>query len=188
VKTGSRRTDFAGLLLHSCAKVRTCSGSHAARRRGAGDIVDPRALKHPQSWSAGPGDCRLGLLGLDDSPAPRRRAALRAGARATLSATGAGEDRGNPFFAIQFSRRCRGRALAYTRTRQPGSGLGAHPAKLHDNVVIYDRKAQALARHHQETVQQLACLGNVAEIATLALVHGKSAGNPHGAMGGCPTG
>jgi PAS domain S-box-containing protein len=93
---------------------------------------------------------------------------------------------GNPFFAIQF----------LTALAEEGL-LGFNPAATTwtwdlarirakgytENVVdLMIGKLRRLPDTTQETVQQLACLGNVAEIATLALVHGKSEEEIHTAL------
>jgi PAS domain S-box-containing protein len=85
---------------------------------------------------------------------------------------------GNPFFAIQF----------FTALAEEGL-LAFEPVALAwqwdmsrvraksytDNVVdLMAGKLQRLSAVTQEALKQLACLGNVAEIATLALVHGKT--------------
>jgi PAS domain S-box-containing protein len=85
---------------------------------------------------------------------------------------------GNPFFAIQF----------FTALAEEGL-LALDPVVLAwqwdmsrvraksytDNVVdLMAGKLKRLSAITQEALKQLACLGNVAEIATLALVHGKT--------------
>src|SRR6266851_870146 len=93
---------------------------------------------------------------------------------------------GNPFFAIQFfTALAEEGLLAY----DPDAAawiwdLARIRAKGYtDNVVdLMIGKLKRLPGTTQETVQQLACLGNVAEIATLALVHGKSEGEIHTAL------
>jgi PAS domain S-box-containing protein len=93
---------------------------------------------------------------------------------------------GNPFFAIQFfTALAEEGLLAY----DPDAAawiwdLARIRAKGYtDNVVdLMIGKLKRLPDTTQETVQQLACLGNVAEIATLALVHGKSEGEIHTAL------
>ena len=52
-----------------------------------------------------------------------------------------------------------------------------------DNVVdLMARKIKRLSATTQEALKQLACLGNVAEIATLTLVHGGKEGTVHEAL------
>ena len=46
----------------------------------------------------------------------------------------------------------------------------------------HGRQAKAIPRHTQEALKQLACLGNVAEIATLSLVHGETEETMHAAL------
>jgi predicted ATPase/signal transduction histidine kinase len=93
---------------------------------------------------------------------------------------------GNPFFAIQFLT-----ALAEERLLVFDSGaaawswdLGRIRAKGYtDNVVdLMARKLSRLPHITQEALGRLACLGNVAEIATLALVQGQSEEQIHMAL------
>jgi signal transduction histidine kinase len=94
---------------------------------------------------------------------------------------------GNPFFAIQF----------FTALADEGL-LGFDPvapawqwdmdrirAKSYtDNVVdLMAGKLKRFSATTQEALKQLACLGNVAEIATLALVHGATEAAMHAALG-----
>jgi hypothetical protein len=55
-----------------------------------------------------------------------------------------------------------------TRTRQPGFGIWRGSARRAAG------KLKRLSGATQNAIRQLACLGNVAEIATLSLVHGES--------------
>ena len=93
---------------------------------------------------------------------------------------------GNPFFAIQF-------LTALAEEGLLGFNLDATTwtwdlARIRakgytENVVdLMLGKLKRLPDTTQETVQQLACLGNVAEIATVALVHGKSEEEIHTAL------
>jgi PAS domain S-box-containing protein len=93
---------------------------------------------------------------------------------------------GNPFFAIQFFT-----ALADERLLAFDPGAAAWQwnidrirAKSYtDNVVdLLAGKLKRLSSTTQEALKQLACLGNVAEIATLSLVHGTTAEAMHAAL------
>jgi predicted ATPase/signal transduction histidine kinase len=93
---------------------------------------------------------------------------------------------GNPFFAIQFLT-----ALADERLLVYDSGAAAWSWDLAgirakgytDNVVdLMAGKLSRLPHTTQEALGQLACLGNVAEIATLALVQGESEEQIHVAL------
>src|SRR5208337_65510 len=93
---------------------------------------------------------------------------------------------GNPFFAIQF----------FTALAEEGL-LAFDPVALAwqwnidrirarsytDNVVdLMAGKLKRLSATTQEALKQLACLGNVAEIATLTLVHGETEEAMHAAL------
>ena len=93
---------------------------------------------------------------------------------------------GSPFFAIQF----------FTALAEEGL-LAFNPAasawqwdidrirakSVTDNVVdLMAAKLQRFSSATQEALKQLACLGNVAPIATLALVHGEPEEAIHGAL------
>ena len=84
---------------------------------------------------------------------------------------------GNPFFAIQFfTALAEEGLLAFDPvTRAWRWDMERIRAKGYtDNVVdLMVGKLKRLSATTQEALKQLACLGNVAEIATLALVHGK---------------
>ncbi|MEA2706555.1 MAG: hypothetical protein QOH22_1343, partial [Gemmatimonadaceae bacterium] len=94
---------------------------------------------------------------------------------------------GNPFFAIQF----------FTALADEGLLTFDSPAlawqwdldrirarSYADNVVdLMAEKLKRLSAPTQEALKQLACLGNVAEIATLALVHGETVNAMHAALG-----
>ena len=93
---------------------------------------------------------------------------------------------GNPFFAIQFLT-----ALAEERLLVLDSGAAAWSWDLArirakgytDNVVdLMARKLSRLPQTTQEAIGQLACLGNVAEISTLALVQGEKEEQIHAAL------
>jgi predicted ATPase/signal transduction histidine kinase/ActR/RegA family two-component response regulator len=93
---------------------------------------------------------------------------------------------GNPFFAIQFLTALADEGmLAF----EPDAAawkwdLGRIRAKGYtDNVVdLMVAKLRRLSDTTQERLKQLACLGNVAEIATLTLVHGLSEEEIHAAL------
>ncbi len=93
---------------------------------------------------------------------------------------------GNPFFAIQFLTALSDEGLL---TFEPDAAawkwdLGRIRAKGYtDNVVdLMVGKLKRLSDTTQERLKQLACLGNVAEIATLTLVHGLSEEEIHAAL------
>src|SRR5207237_8241783 len=93
---------------------------------------------------------------------------------------------GNPFFAIQFfTALAEEELLAFeplTRTWQ--WNMDRICAKSYtDNVVdLMAGKLRRFSSATQEALKQLACLGNVAEIATLALVHGTTEEAMHAAL------
>ena len=85
---------------------------------------------------------------------------------------------GNPFFAIQFfTELAEERLLAFDPERAAWNwDLAQIRAKsFTDNIVdLMLGKLNRLPDLTQEALKQLACLGNFAEIATLAMVHGES--------------
>jgi len=93
---------------------------------------------------------------------------------------------GNPFFAIQFLTALAEEGLL--RFDLDASGwvweLGRIRAKGYSNNVVdlMVGKLQRLTDRTQAALQQLACLGNVAEIASLSLVLGKSEDEVHAAL------
>jgi predicted ATPase/signal transduction histidine kinase len=93
---------------------------------------------------------------------------------------------GNPFFAIQFFTGLADDGLltfdpVHTTWRWDMSRLRAR--SYTDNVVeLMAGKLKRLAAPTQEALQQLACLGNVADTATLTLVHGVPAESMHDAL------
>ena len=93
---------------------------------------------------------------------------------------------GNPFFAIQFFT-----ALAEEGLLAFDPGARAWQWDIDrirgknytDNVVdLMAGKVNRLSATTLEALQQLACLGNVARIATLTLVHGKTEAAIHAAL------
>jgi predicted ATPase/signal transduction histidine kinase/ActR/RegA family two-component response regulator len=93
---------------------------------------------------------------------------------------------GNPFFAIQFLTELSDEGLL---AFEPDAAawkwdLGRIQAKGYtDNVVdLIVGRLKRLSDTTQERLKQLACLGNVAEIATLTLVHGLSEEEIHAAL------
>jgi PAS domain S-box-containing protein len=85
---------------------------------------------------------------------------------------------GNPFFAIQFLTALAEEGLlafdSATRTWEWEMNR-IHAKGYTDNVVhLMVGKLKRLSNTTQDALKQLACLGNVVEIATLALVHGES--------------
>ena len=93
---------------------------------------------------------------------------------------------GNPFFAIQFFTALADEGLlafdAATLAWQ--WDIGRIRAKSYtDNVVeLMVGKLKRLSATTQEALKQLACLGNVAEVTNLALVHGKAERAIHAAL------
>ena len=93
---------------------------------------------------------------------------------------------GNPFFAIQFLTALNEEALiafehnsarwTWDLPRIRAKGFTANVADLMAN------KLSRLPVPTREALGQLACLGNVAEVATLSLVHGASADTLHAAL------
>jgi hypothetical protein len=93
---------------------------------------------------------------------------------------------GNPFFAIQFFTALADEGLLVF---EPGAGGWAwdlariHAKGLTDNVVdLMVGKLGRLPDTTREALKQFACLGNVAEIATLNMVHGQSEEALHAAL------
>src|SRR6266404_5210129 len=93
---------------------------------------------------------------------------------------------GNPFFAIQFFTAMAEEGLlgfdSVSRAWQ--WDMNRIRAKSHtDNVVdLMAGKLRRLSKQTQEAVKQLACLGNVADTATLTLVHGETEEAIHAAL------
>ena len=93
---------------------------------------------------------------------------------------------GNPFFAIQFfSMLAEEGLLAF----DPKAAVWKWDlARIRDKgytdnvVVLMGGKLRRFSTTTQEALKQLACLGNVAEIATLTLVYGESAEEMHAAL------
>jgi len=85
---------------------------------------------------------------------------------------------GNPFFAIQFfTALAEEGLLAFDPVTQAWQwNMNRIRAKSYtDNVVdLMSGKLRRLSAPTQEAMKHLACLGNVAEVATLALVHGET--------------
>src|SRR6202043_1807405 len=97
-----------------------------------------------------------------------------------------GKTGGNPFFAIQFfTALAEEGLLAFDPvTRAWQWNIDRIRAKSYtDNVVdLMAAKLRRFSPTTQEALKQLACLGNVAPIATLALVHGQTDEAIHGAL------
>ncbi|MEH2562186.1 ATP-binding protein [Bradyrhizobium sp. AZCC 2289] len=93
---------------------------------------------------------------------------------------------GNPFFAIQFFMALADeRLLAFDPVASAWQwNIDRIRAKSYtDNVVdLLAGKLKRLSSTTQEVLKQLACLGNVAEIATLSLIHGTTAEAMHAAL------
>ena len=93
---------------------------------------------------------------------------------------------GNPFFAIQFFTALADEGLLWfdpvTRTWQWDMNR-IRVMNYTDNVVdLMTGKLKRLSATTQEALKQLACLGNVAEIATLALIYGGTEEAIHAAL------
>src|SRR5712664_216869 len=93
---------------------------------------------------------------------------------------------GNPFFAIQFFTALAEEGLLafdpVTRAWQWDIDR-IHAKSYTDNVVdLMSGKLRRLSAPTQEALKHLACLGNVAEVATLALVHGETEEAMHVAL------
>jgi len=93
---------------------------------------------------------------------------------------------GNPFFAIQFFTALADEGLlAFDPAASAWQwNIDRIRAKSYtDNVVdLMAEKLKRLSATTQEALNQLACLGNVAEVATLALVHGTTEEAMHTAL------
>jgi PAS domain S-box-containing protein len=93
---------------------------------------------------------------------------------------------GNPFFAIQFLTALAEEGLiAFDPVVQAWQwDIGRIRARRYtDNVVdLMTGKLKRLSATTQDALKKLACLGNVADIATLALVHGKTEDAMHSAL------
>ncbi|MDB5857122.1 MAG: domain S-box protein, partial [Ramlibacter sp.] len=85
---------------------------------------------------------------------------------------------GNPFFAIQFFMALADEGLLTFDPVVPGWHWDMDRIRARsytDNVVeLMAGKLKRLSAPTQEALKRLACLGNIAEIATLTLVHGKT--------------
>ncbi|MCU1386230.1 MAG: multi-sensor signal transduction multi-kinase [Acidobacteria bacterium] len=97
-----------------------------------------------------------------------------------------GKTGGNPFFAIQFfTALAEDRLLVFDRVTAAWQwDMDRVRAKSYtDNVVeLMAEKLMRFSRVTQQAVSQLACLGNVADVATLALVHGGTEHAAHAAL------
>ena len=93
---------------------------------------------------------------------------------------------GNPFFAIQFiTALAEEGLLAFDQVAQSWQwDMKRIRAKAYtDNVVdLMVGKLKRLSGAAQEALKRLACLGNVAEVATLAMVHGETEEAMHTAL------
>ena len=112
-----------------------------------------------------------------------RFSSLRAGARQPAGATGPREDRGNPFFAIQFISALaeEGLLIFDHGAAQWSWDLNRIHAKGYtDNVVdLMVAKLNRLPVETQNALQQLACLGNSAQFALLAMISEDSTEEVH---------
>ena len=93
---------------------------------------------------------------------------------------------GNPFFAIQFFNALAEEGLVAFDPVTPAWQWEIdriHAKNYTDNVVdLMAGKLKRLSTPTQEALKQLACVGNVAEIVTLTLVHGKTEEAMHAAL------
>src|SRR5712672_274445 len=93
---------------------------------------------------------------------------------------------GNPFFAIQFfTALAEERLLAFDSVASAWHwDMDRIRAKCHSENVIDHMagKLKRLSNTTQEALKDFACLGNVAEIATLAVVHGETEEAMHAAL------
>jgi PAS domain S-box-containing protein len=93
---------------------------------------------------------------------------------------------GNPFFAIQFFTTLADEGLLAFDAVAPGWQWDMNRIRASsytDNVVeLMAGKLGRLSASAQEALTQLACLGNVAEVDTLALIHRESAETMHAAL------
>jgi PAS domain S-box-containing protein len=93
---------------------------------------------------------------------------------------------GNPFFAIQFFTALAEEGLLTFNQSAPAWQWDVDRIRARsytDNVVdLMAGKLNRLPDATQQALQQLACLGNAAEVATLALVHRESEAATHAAM------
>jgi PAS domain S-box-containing protein len=93
---------------------------------------------------------------------------------------------GNPFFVIQFLHVLAGEGLLafdHERARWSWDLEGIHTKRYTDNVVdLLARKLTRLPLGTQEALQQLACLGHVADVAMLSIIAGTSEEGVHAAL------
>jgi predicted ATPase/signal transduction histidine kinase len=93
---------------------------------------------------------------------------------------------GNPFFAIQFLTALAEQGLVRLDLEAGGWVWELDRIRAHgytDNVVdLMFERLQRLSRTAQTALQQLACLGNIAEITTLSAVFGQSEEQIHAAL------
>ena len=152
-----------------------------------------RARGDPQGRGAGAGDRACAAQargsGAADLPIRLRCEPERAAPLAQLVHE---KTAGNPFFAIQFlTALAEEGLLAFDHDRAAWSWdlERIHAKGYTDNVVdLMVGKLHRLPATTQNALQQLACLGNSAEFATLAIVHGGHGGSAaRGAVGGGPS-
>lgn len=93
---------------------------------------------------------------------------------------------GNPFFAIQFLQVLADEGLLafdYARARWSWDVAGIYAKQYTDNVVdLLVPKLKRLPPDTQHALRSLACLGNVADVATLSMVLKKSEDRVHAAL------
>src|SRR6202008_1222686 len=93
---------------------------------------------------------------------------------------------GNPFFVIQFLHILADEGLLtfdHEQARWTFDLAGIHAKRYTDNVVeLLAGKLTRLPLDTQHVLRHLACLGNVAEVATLSIVLGVPVEQVHGAL------
>ena len=122
----------------------------------------------------------IGRLIADALPCDRTRASL------PLAQLVHQKTNGNPFFAIQFFTALAEEGLLVFDPVAPAWRWDIDRIRARsytDNVVdLMAAKLKRLSATTQKALKQLACLGNAAEIATLATVHGETAESMHAAL------
>src|SRR5215472_4323580 len=109
-----------------------------------------------------------------------------AGRAAPLASLVYAKTDGNPFFVIQFLQALAGEGLLafdHERVRWSWDLGGIHAKRYTDNVVeLLAGKLTRLPLGTREALQQLACLGNVADVAMLSIVLRASEEEVHAAL------
>ena len=148
--------------------------------------ADAQARRDPGRRRQGRGDHAGAARPRGSRAVDRGCAALRAGARAPLAQLVHEKTGGNPFFAIQFIPRSPKKDCSrsiMTSARWSWDLDRIHAKGYTDNVVdLMVGKLTRLPAETQKALQQLACLGNVAEITMLSIVLGMSEEQVHAAL------